>query len=47
VNEGTTLGAVNLPEVTLRSLTMDEPNHARVCAPFWWGVAACDTDYCR
>ncbi|KAJ6096779.1 hypothetical protein N7486_007525 [Penicillium sp. IBT 16267x] len=30
VNEGTTLGAVNLPEVTLRSLTMDEPNHARV-----------------
>ena len=31
VNEGTTLGAVNLPEVTLRSLTMDEPNHARVC----------------
>lgn len=30
VNEGTTAGAVNLPEVTLRSLTMDEPNHARV-----------------
>ncbi|KAL4942833.1 hypothetical protein BDV06DRAFT_211501 [Aspergillus oleicola] len=30
VNEGTTLGAVNLPEVTLRSLTMDEPDHARV-----------------
>ncbi|GAQ09032.1 D-3-phosphoglycerate dehydrogenase 1 [Aspergillus lentulus] len=30
VNEGTTLGAVNLPEVTLRSLTMEEPNHARV-----------------
>ncbi|KAJ5888883.1 hypothetical protein N7495_008924 [Penicillium taxi] len=30
VNEGSTLGAVNLPEVTLRSLTMDEPNHARV-----------------
>lgn len=30
VNEGTTLGAVNLPEVTLRSLTMDEPNNARV-----------------
>ncbi|KAH8702646.1 D-3-phosphoglycerate dehydrogenase [Talaromyces proteolyticus] len=30
VNEGTTLGAVNLPEVGLRSLTMDEPNHARV-----------------
>jgi D-3-phosphoglycerate dehydrogenase len=37
VNEGTTLGAVNLPEVTLRSLTMDEPNHARVCAPFCGG----------
>lgn len=32
VNEGTTLGAVNLPEVALRSLTMDEPNHARVCS---------------
>jgi D-3-phosphoglycerate dehydrogenase len=30
VNEGTTLGAVNLPEVALRSLTMDEPDHARV-----------------
>ncbi|EGE04132.1 d-3-phosphoglycerate dehydrogenase [Trichophyton mentagrophytes] len=30
VNEGTTLGAVNMPEVTLRSLTIDEPNHARV-----------------
>ncbi|KAJ5757046.1 uncharacterized protein N7511_007228 [Penicillium nucicola] len=30
VNEGSTLGAVNLPEVVLRSLTMDEPNHARV-----------------
>ncbi|KAJ5179634.1 hypothetical protein N7492_002844 [Penicillium capsulatum] len=30
VNEGSTLGAVNLPEVALRSLTMDEPNHARV-----------------
>ncbi|KAL2219732.1 D-3-phosphoglycerate dehydrogenase [Thermoascus aurantiacus ATCC 26904] len=30
VNEGTTLGAVNLPEVNLRSLTMDEPNCARV-----------------
>ncbi|KAJ5095156.1 hypothetical protein N7532_007447 [Penicillium argentinense] len=30
VNEGTTLGAVNLPEVALRSLTMEEPNHARV-----------------
>ncbi|KAL9611321.1 MAG: hypothetical protein Q9167_004045 [Letrouitia subvulpina] len=30
VNEGTTLGAVNMPEVNLRSLTMDEPNHGRV-----------------
>lgn len=30
VNEGTTVGAVNFPEVNLRSLTMDEPNHARV-----------------
>jgi D-3-phosphoglycerate dehydrogenase len=30
VNEGATLGAVNLPEVNLRSLTMEEPNHARV-----------------
>ncbi|KAI5289191.1 D-3-phosphoglycerate dehydrogenase 2 [Ascosphaera aggregata] len=30
VNEGTTLGAVNLPEVSLRSLTMEEPDNARV-----------------
>ena len=30
VNEGATLVAVNLPEVNLRSLTMDEPNHVRV-----------------
>ena len=30
VNEGTTLGCVNMPEVNLRSLTMDEPNHMRV-----------------
>ncbi|TVY19086.1 D-3-phosphoglycerate dehydrogenase 2 [Lachnellula arida] len=29
VNLGVTLGAVNLPEVNLRSLTMDEPNHVR------------------
>lgn len=34
VNEGTTLGAVNLPEVNLRSLTMEEPNHARVSVLF-------------
>ncbi|KAK5944681.1 D-3-phosphoglycerate dehydrogenase 2 [Knufia obscura] len=30
VNEGVTVGAVNMPEVTLRSLTMDEADHARV-----------------
>ena len=30
VNFGTTVGAVNLPEVSLRSLTLDEPNHVRV-----------------
>lgn len=30
VNEGTTLGAVNMPEVNLRSLTMEEPSHVRV-----------------
>ncbi|TVY25411.1 D-3-phosphoglycerate dehydrogenase [Lachnellula hyalina] len=30
VNLGVTLGAVNLPEVNLRSLTLDEPNHVRV-----------------
>lgn len=30
VNSGVTLGAVNLPEVNLRSLTPDEHNHARV-----------------
>lgn len=30
VNEGTTQGAVNVPEVALRSLTSDEPNHVRV-----------------
>jgi D-3-phosphoglycerate dehydrogenase len=30
VNQGTTSGAVNLPEVTLRSLTLEEPNHVRV-----------------
>jgi D-3-phosphoglycerate dehydrogenase len=30
VNLGVTLGAVNLPEVNLRSLTLEEPNHARV-----------------
>ena len=30
VNEGVTLGSVNMPEVSLRSITSDEPNHARV-----------------
>lgn len=33
VNLGTTLGSVNLPEVNLRSLTLDESNHARVSLP--------------
>ncbi|KAK2628648.1 hypothetical protein QTJ16_001751 [Diplocarpon rosae] len=30
VNSGVTIGSVNLPEVSLRSLTLDESNHARV-----------------
>jgi D-3-phosphoglycerate dehydrogenase len=30
INEGTTLGAVNLPEINLRGLTHDEPNSMRV-----------------
>lgn len=30
VNEGATIGAVNMPEVNLRSLTMDEQDHCRV-----------------
>ncbi|CAG8961839.1 hypothetical protein HYFRA_00014015 [Hymenoscyphus fraxineus] len=30
INSGVTLGAVNFPEVNLRSLTLDESNHARV-----------------
>lgn len=30
VNEGTTHGAVNMPEVALRSMTMEEPDHVRV-----------------
>jgi len=29
INAGTTTGSVNFPEVQLRSLTIDEPNHAR------------------
>ncbi|KAL2140620.1 hypothetical protein VTI28DRAFT_3584 [Corynascus sepedonium] len=30
INQGITLASVNLPEVTMRSLTLDESNHARV-----------------
>ncbi|KAK7966116.1 D-isomer specific 2-hydroxyacid dehydrogenase [Apiospora aurea] len=30
INQGVTIGSVNMPEVTLRSLTLDEPNHARI-----------------
>ncbi|CEJ94550.1 Putative D-3-phosphoglycerate dehydrogenase [[Torrubiella] hemipterigena] len=30
INQGITVGSVNLPEAQLRSLTLDEPNHARV-----------------
>ena len=30
INAGSTLASVNMPEVTLGSLTLDEPNHARV-----------------
>lgn len=30
INQGITIGSVNLPEITLRSLTLDEPDHARV-----------------
>lgn len=30
INQGITLGSVNLPEIMLRSLTLDEPDHARV-----------------
>ncbi|KAI0669802.1 hypothetical protein C8Q78DRAFT_1070294 [Trametes maxima] len=31
LNSGTTLGAVNFPEVDLRAITLEEPNHVRVC----------------
>lgn len=31
VNEGATLQSVNMPELALRSLTTDEPNHVRAC----------------
>ncbi|KAK3325627.1 hypothetical protein B0H66DRAFT_599781 [Apodospora peruviana] len=30
INQGITLGSVNLPEVTMRSLTLDDSDHARV-----------------
>ncbi|KAI2473764.1 hypothetical protein F4781DRAFT_378735 [Annulohypoxylon bovei var. microspora] len=30
INLGITLGSVNMPEVNMRSLTLDEPDHARV-----------------
>jgi D-3-phosphoglycerate dehydrogenase len=30
VNEGNTIGAVNMPEVNLRSLTLEDPNSMRV-----------------
>ncbi|KAK9325058.1 hypothetical protein V1517DRAFT_315278 [Lipomyces orientalis] len=30
INEGATIGAVNFPEVSLRSLTLEEENHVRV-----------------
>jgi hypothetical protein len=30
INSGVTLGSVNLAEITLRSLTLEERNHARV-----------------
>lgn len=30
INAGATIGSVNLPEVSLRNLTIDEPNHARI-----------------
>ncbi|KAI8965655.1 hypothetical protein F5Y11DRAFT_311951 [Daldinia sp. FL1419] len=30
INLGITLGSVNMPEVNMRSLTLEEPNHARI-----------------
>ena len=30
INQGITVASVNMPEVNMRSLTSDEPNHARV-----------------
>jgi D-3-phosphoglycerate dehydrogenase / 2-oxoglutarate reductase len=47
VNEGSTQGAVNLPEVALRSLTIDEPAHARVSSISYNGAALlCCTSNC-
>ena len=44
INQGSTVGSVNLPEVGLRSLTLDERNHARVCTPpLLSGLGATDT----
>ena len=31
LNYGSTLGAVNFPEVDLRAITLEQPNHVRVC----------------
>ncbi|CDO71647.1 hypothetical protein BN946_scf184911.g118 [Trametes cinnabarina] len=31
LNNGSTVGAVNFPEVDLRAITLEEPNHIRVC----------------
>ena len=31
INEGISTGAVNFPEVSLRSMTVEEENRARVC----------------
>ena len=44
VNSGVTLGAVNLPEVNLRSLTLDERDHARVSQHSTQVAAATDNN---
>lgn len=36
INQGITLGSVNMPECNLRSLTLEEPDHARVCEKNLW-----------
>lgn len=44
INQGITLGSVNLPEVQLRSLTLDEPDVARVSfQPSAMVMVWCDT----